>query len=382
MRIVKCMLALLLCICLCGCELFSGGSHIFVQEHQPSNTAGVSGNVTAENYEQMYDALVKMVESGTTQQVISVERYDADQLESDLQHIFTDLCRNHPIAAYAVAGIEHTIGTVSGSDAVSVQISYLHDKTEIRRIISVADNDGAREIIAQSLTACDTGVVLYIQEFAEADFTQMVEDYALNYPECVMELPQVTVSIYPESGPSRVVELKFAYNTNRESLKNMQNQVSLVFRSAVLYVSGDAAEEEKLSQLYSFLMERYDYTIESSITPAYSLLRHGAGDSRAFATVYAAMCRQAGLTCYVVSGGLEGESRFWNIVSMDGVCYHLDLLASNEAGVYSILTDSQMRELGYLWDFDAYPVCDQPVTPDDPSQTTGPDTPEENSGET
>ena len=44
-------------------------------------------------------------------------------------------------------------------------------------------------------------------------------------------------------------------------------------------------------------MERYDYRIETSITPAYSLLRHGVGDSRAFAVVYAAMCQQAGLEC-------------------------------------------------------------------------------------
>ena len=68
-----------------------------------------------------------------------------------------------------------------------------------------------------------------------------------------------------------------------------------VFESAVLYVSGDGAEKQKFSQLYAFLMERFDYKVETSITPAYSLLRHGVGDSRAFATVYAAMCRLAGL---------------------------------------------------------------------------------------
>ena len=53
----------------------------------------------------------------------------------------------------------------------------------------------------------------------------MVKEHALAYPENVMEQPQVSVNIYPETGESRVVELKFTYETNRDTLKDMQNQV-------------------------------------------------------------------------------------------------------------------------------------------------------------
>ena len=367
MKKIGCIVLLALCLCLAGCNLIGNGSHIFVEGRLPQTNAGVAQNVTAESYDQLYQALVNMVENGVVKQTISVNNYDKEQLETDLEIVTAEVCQTNPIAAYAVEQINCTIGTSGGMESLSVEITYLHGKTEIRRIIVVPDNEAAKAAIGEKLNACEVGVVLYIESYTEADFTQMVEDYAFAYPEYVLEQPQVNVNIYPETGTSRVVELKFNYNTSRESLKNMQSQVSNVFRSAVLYVSGDAAQEEKFSQLYSFLMERYDYTIEPSITPAYSLLRHGVGDGRAFAMVYAAMCRQAGLECMVVSGGREGGSWYWNILCIDGVYYHMDLLSSSTEGDFQILGDDQLRELGYVWDFDAYPQCPG-ESPEDPPE--------------
>ena len=167
-----------------------------------------------------------------------------------------------------------------------------------------------------------------------------------------MEIPQTTVNIYPEEGVERIVELKFSYQNSRDALRGMQIQVSPVFTSAVLYVSGDGTEYEKFTQLYSFWMERYDYQLETSITPAYSLLRHGVGDYKAFANVYAAVCREAGLDCVTVSGTREGEPRYWNLIQENGVYYHLDLLQSSDAGHFRKMTEAEMQ--GYVWDYSAY----------------------------
>lgn len=366
MKRLQTIVILLLCLCMTGCSFTSSGSHIFVENRQPNANSGLSQSVSVNSYRQLRSVLIAMVEAGTVQQTISVDQYDKSRLERDLDTVAEDVCTTHPIAAYAVESITCTIGTSGGVESLSVEIAYLHGKAEIRRIIVVENNDGARDAVGTALDTCEAGVVIYIEDFDETDFTQMVEDHAFAYPESVMEQPQVTVNIYPDSGKSRVVEMKFSYSTSREALKNMQNQVSPVFRSAVLYVSGDAAQKEKFSQLYSFLMERYDYIIEPSITPAYSLLRHGVGDCRAFATVYAAMCRQAGLECVVVSGTRAGGSWYWNILCIDGVYYHMDLLASSDAGAFRLLGDDQIRESGYLWDFDAYPACPQEVQTDQP----------------
>ena len=197
-------------------------------------------------------------------------------------------------------------------------------------------------------------MVLLVEDFYSRDFTQMVQDYATQFPELVMETPQVAVNLYG-TGKSRVVELLFTYQNSRDVLRQMKSQVEPVFSAAALYVSGDGADSQKYAQLYAFLMERFDYTIETSITPAYSLLRHGVGDSRAFATVYAAMCRAAGLECDIITGTFSGEPRTWNLVLDNGYYYHVDLLRSSASGGFREYTDLEMR--GYVWDYSAYPVC-------------------------
>lgn len=102
-------------------------------------------------------------------------------------------------------------------------------------------------------------------------------------------------------------------------------------------------------------MERFDYKQDTSLTPAYSLLCHGVGDSRAFATVYAAMCRGAGLECTVVTGTRDGVPYTWNIVQDNGQYYHVDLLRCHVTGQFKQTRDWEMN--GYVWDYSAYPAC-------------------------
>jgi hypothetical protein len=251
--------------------------------------------------------------------------------------------------------ITYELGTTSGHSALAVSISYNHNRAEIRGIKECDSMEAVNKQISMALNNCEAGVVLLINGYRDTDFTQQVQDYADNYPEFVMELPQTTVNMYPEKGSVRLVELKFTYQTSRESLRDMQNRVKPLFDSARLYVSGEASAREKYAQLYAFLMERATYEIQTSITPSYSLLHHGVGDSRAFAVVYASMCRWAGLDAMVVSGMVDGNPRFWNIICCDGVYYHLDLLRCNEQGQMRIHSDDQMQ--GYVWDYSAYPAC-------------------------
>ena len=199
-----------------------------------------------------------------------------------------------------------------------------------------------------------------VEQFQNMDFTQFVEDFAADHPNYVMEHPKLTVSMYPQTGNDRVVEIRFTYQNSREDLRSMQSVVRPLFTSAELYVTWNEPEAERYAQLYSFLMERNEYKVETSITPSYSLLIHGVGDSKAFATVFSAMCRQSDMECMVVSGTCNGESLFWNIICIDGVYYHLDLLASNARGEFTPLLDADMG--GYVWDYSAYPACVLPDT--------------------
>ena len=350
-RVCLC-LTLAVCLMLSGCGGWMDGNYVSVTPHEAKLTDVQSGSVSASNYTELLDALTGMVDSGIETAVINVADYDQSAVENGMSTAVRYLQRTYPLGAYAIEKTDYEIGTSSGVPAVSVSISYLHGRSEIRKIQKAQDMEAACQKIGKALTDCEAGAVILIENYDEMDLPQFVEDYAEQYPDVVMEVPQVAVGAYPDSGRSRILELSFTYQSSRDVLRQMQDRVEPYFEAASLYVSGDGSEAQKYAQLYAFLMERYEYKIETSITPAYSLLCHGVGDSEAFACVYARMCRQAGLECLVVSGTRAGEPWFWNMVCDEGSYYHVDLLRSNAEGGYRERTDAGME--GYVWDYSAY----------------------------
>lgn len=368
-------LTVFLCLLLTGCSWFDG-SYVHVTPHREQGSSSQGEAVSASNYSQLLSVLEGMVSSGTESGVINVANYDRDMVEVNMTAAVQYVRNRYPVGAYAVEQMEFEVGTNSGKPAIAVNVTYRHSRIEIQRIQKVETMEEAEIIIGEALKAYNAAVVLQVQEFQEMDFSQLVKDFAEEQPESIMETPQVTAGIYG-SGTARVVELAFTYQNSRDQLRQMQSQVQPVFDSAALYVSGDGSDNQKYSQLYAFLMERFDYKQETSITPAYSLLRHGVGDSRAFAVVYASMCRRAGLECRIVTGTRNGEPWTWNMVRDGELYFHVDLLRSSLSGGFREYTDGEMG--GYVWDYSNYPACNLPYVPletETPAQTESADIPQ------
>lgn len=367
-RIAALTLALSLLLTGCG---WQDSSYSSVTAHQGQRQNQQTGSVVASDYLDLMQALEEMIRAGSESGVINVADYPTDSVESGMAVAVRYAMESYPVGAYAVESIDYELGANGGLPAIAVSITFRHSAAEIRMIRQVETIAEAQAEVTKALENYASGVVLLLEDYVSADYLQLVRDYGETHPETVMEIPQVTAAAYG-GGLSRVVELTFTYQTGRDALRQMQSQVKPVFDAAVLYVSGDGAEKQKFSQLYAFLMERFDYTLETSITPAYSLLRHGVGDSRAFATVYAAMCRLAGLECMTVTGTRAGEPWTWNIVLDDGNYFHVDLLRCSESGGFQELSDGKMA--GYVWDYSAYPQCPELVN--HPGESEPENTPE------
>ena len=337
---------------LSGCGLMDG-EYLSVKPHELPSTNGQSISQSASNYQELREILEAMVNAGSESTVISVAKFDQTILDNSVKSAVNHIQRNYPLGSWAVEKVDYEIGTGGGQTVVSVNIGYIHGRSQIRQVQNVQDMTGAEKLISNALKDCGDGVVILVENYQKTDIAQLIEDYAEENPNAIMETPSVAVGVYPDEGIGRrVVELKFTYQTSRDSLRQMQTQVQRVFSSAELYINSDATDVQKYSQLYTFLMERYDYTIGTSITPAYSLLIHGVGNSEAFATVYCAMCRQAELECEVISGTKNGEPWYWNRVFVDDQWLHVDLLEASAQGEFQALESEMMQE--YVWDYSAY----------------------------
>ena len=351
MKIRIALLAVLSCLLLCGCS-WMDGSYLSITPHQEQNVGNQSGIRSASNYLELRKVLEEMVDAGIENAVINVADYRQDLMKEGIANAVHYARERYPLGAWSVDEIAYEIGAGGALPAVSINISYRHGRSEIRKIKETDSMVKASRLIFNALDDCSDSVVILVDNYEPMDIVQIVEDHVKQNPNTVMEMPQVAVGIYPEAGRKRILEVRFTYETSRDSLRLMQQQVRRVFASAALYVNSDAPDMQQFAQLYTFLMERSDYQIQTSITPAYSLLSYGVGDCEAFALVYAAMCRQAGLDCQTVSGTRNGESWYWNIIRIEDVNHHVDLLRCSENGQFCPMTDREMT--GYVWDYSAY----------------------------
>ena len=318
-----------------------------LNQTEDENTRSIS------TYTELRGALVELIDEGSTEGLFSLAEYPREDVEQDMERAVRYAMGSYPVGAYAVQAIDYDFGTGLGASALAVDITYRHSREEIESIRTVRWISGAEKAIAEAVEEGTQVLVLQVTGYQEADFSAIVRSYAERNPDRVMEVPGVAVQIFPDWGDTRVLELTFYYRTERETMRAMREQVQPVFSSAALYVSGQAEDWAKLSQLHTFLTERFDYTIAPTVTPAYSLLCQGTGDSRAFSLVYAAMCRNIGLEAQCVSGTRDGAEHWWNLVKISGAWYHLDLLASKQ---FQPLTDADMT--GYDWDRTAYPAAE------------------------
>ena len=345
-------LALALSLLLCGCGWMDGEYHS-VTPHADEGVQQSLNGITVSSYMQLRDALLELVNAGSTEAVFYIADINPEMVEQYMNTAITHLQKNTAIGAYALREITYEVGTQAEHYAVAVDVDYVHGRQEILRIKKAQNMKYLKSRVDEALNACSNNLVVRVDQYEELDLVQYVQDYVNQNAQICMEMPQVSVVVYPEAGEERIVELSFTYETSRDALRSMQENVAPIFSAAKLYVQGSEDDLQKYSQLYSFLIERFDYQYETSITPTYSLLRYGVGDCKAFASVYSDMCQNAGLVCNVVSGTRNGEAWYWNQVKIDDVYYHVDLLAVNGTGEFTPCLTEEMA--GYVWDYSMYP---------------------------
>lgn len=353
-RLISIFMIITMVFCLSGCAFWMEGERLSITPHQVNGPQTDNALISVNTHNEMNKALVSLVESGAQSGILTASSFNSGTLHYYVESAINSVMKSNPIGAYAVEKINYEIGTNSGIPVIAFEIKYSVERAKILKIKSVDSMDQAWELVKKALYNFDSSVVIRVDNYEEKDWMQSLLDFAAVNPHIVMEIPQVVANVYPEKGKDCVVELSFTYQTNSEELKQMQNKVSPVFTSAELYVMDTVQVNEIYTRLYAFLMERNTYTIESSITPTYSLLHQGIGDSRAFADVYAEMCRRANLNCQTVTGTRDGVAWSWNIARYRGVYYHIDLLRCNEEGGFKMYHADEM--VNYTWDVGAYPA--------------------------
>lgn len=327
------------------------------------------------NRSELRGAVLSRVRDWVESDTLWVENYEGD-LEGDLAEILSYTTQEDPIGAYAVdfADAELTGDAVSGS--IELSIVFRRSAAEIGSIVTVNNTAAALRRIDQALVSCETALTLRIRSYEETDFEDYIFGYCLKNPNLIVALPELSAQVYPKEGETRILELHFTYDQTRENLTQMLSSVNTILDSASSYVTSGKTEAERLELLARFLSNRFHYEIAEEVPtmPAYELLCEGKAHSLSFATVFRYECTKAGTECRLVSGERNGEAWYWNLICLDGVYYHIDLMRGVERGesTLTLLLQQDLRAEGYVWAEEEYPSNPEP----DPTETEGNDTTE------
>ena len=228
---------------------------------------------------------------------------------------------------------------------------YRRSADEIAGIIDVRGMQAAEQKIISALNTLDAATTLKIDSYQDMDFPAFIRQYCLEHPQ-TLAVPEVKVSVYPDSGLTRVVEIHYLYEHTRNELRSRLETIGTMLSSAATYVRYRSNHtEEKLSLLCAYLLNRNSYTPGASgDTPAYALLNDQLATAEGFASVFCSTARQVGVDCYLISGTKNGEAHYWNAVQIDGAYSYLDLMQLWQDGVgqLQLLTQEQLQ--AYVWE--------------------------------
>lgn len=340
-----------------GCGAMIEREYISVAPHTEQFTAEESSDaLTAENYLSLRNAILTFVQNGTERGVIRIYDYTGD-VESDLAAATYDVSKNDPLGAYAVDYMTHDCTQIVSYYEAHINITFRRTVEQIESIQKLSSTVDLPDMLSPALERYASSLTVRVPYYVDMDIHAMVREYYKLHPLTYMQMPLVTVNLYPEEGYVRVIEMLFSYDQTAQSLIEKQDAVATSVRAAKEYVRYRETQTEKLQLLYTYLLERFPYSFADTTTPVYGFLCEGVIGNSGSARGMQILCDSMGVECYTVEGFRGGEPYAWNIINVDGVYCHVDLLQAIRLGSeqLSFFKDAAMTD--YSWDAALYPVC-------------------------
>ena len=340
---------LALSLLLTGCAGMLERSYENVTPHvdRPA-TADDPSTLRVENYRELVSAVLYLVSQGAEEGAIQFQDYTG-QAGEDLAAACLEVADQDPLGAYAVDYIEHELSRVMSHYQAGLSIHYRRSMDQVRAIVNVTGTRAIRDKVEGALAAFDPELVLRVAYFAEDEqfIRDLVRQVYYGAPDAILCPPQMEVTLYPDTGSQRIVEVLFTYPESEEELTRRREELTAA-AAEFAYPPG-MDREEALSRAAADLYARCDYDPEAGST-AYDALVAGAADDEGLALAYALVCgRLDNVTCAVIQGEYQGEAHFWNEVRVaQGEKLYLDLSRFDQLSA-APHTAQEMADMGYRW---------------------------------
>ena len=392
----KCVLALGLGVLLALC----GGCAAMLERSHVSSTAHVDYAVEdddesilrAETYQGLLNSLRYFIDEHRSGGVVRLYNYTGD-VESDLTAARDEVLQD-PVGAFAVGALTYDSTRILTYYEVKLTISYTRSAKEVEAIPEVFGLSGVQQELSRLVTERQESAVFTASYFSGD--REMVEKLLIEgiynapalfcYPAGPEKDLDYEISLYPETGTRRIVEVRVSWRDNdREAARRVEELEQIA--SALLEANPPAGEGYSVEELAALVRGVHGgEDAQGSNLPRDVLSGEAATDSGLLMAMEY-LCHQCGIEAVIAWG--EGPRQSWLIVSTpEGYrCLTVDSLyarseepdgeepngeepngegpegepdgGETETPV-ALYTDREMMELGYSWPTALYPICVEP----------------------
>ena len=316
------ILALVLgCLLLCsGCTAMLERNHSSTTSHVDYSIIEDSSILRAESYQALLNSLLYFVGEHVGSGTIRLYNYTGN-VTADLQRACSAVTEEDPLGAYAVRTIDYKTTRILTYYEVKFTITYRRSIAEVAEIRTVSGIQGVRQHLknmAVTHAAYSTLRTAYFSGNA-----QLVSDlFWLSFystPSAVLEIPQLTVSFYPEDGTQRILEVEADWPVTSAELAEYSRALTSS-AAALMDSTSPAGARYSLDELAALLRSHVNYDPSGSHT-ALSALQGVPTNDLGVLLALEFLCQQNGIEASAVSD--TSGAQMWLIVQTPSGYRHL-----------------------------------------------------------
>ena len=361
-RLFSLAISIILLLAASGCaSILEGETSVIVPyiDNNAAKTDSGDETITVSTYDEFKSSVKQMVKDYSDYAAFRITEFDREDLENSLNQACQEIALEDPLGSYAVYYISCDVTPIVTYYDVKVSIVFKRTQEEIQNIVSVYSERYLQYSLLSSIQAFEEHCTFHttIDTITSEFITSAVEKQYYESPLTIIVLPTVDISTYPSGEGDRITDVSFSYGYSSSVLSSMASRLDSAASEIAEHVEGYDDHSLLLG-----LCEKLASTVEfipQGGTPlndtAYSALVQKEASSAGIAMAYKALCDKMGLTCKVVKGSHLGEEHFWNIVTLSGFSYHVDITEYLSGNVF-LKGDDFMRG-DYWWDTGTVPVC-------------------------
>ncbi len=220
---------------------------------------------------------------------------------------------------------EHSLKTSSGSDEpenTGEDLTFDSTVYPYRALLSESQQAVYNQIYANAV-AYNTSAFTLVNALTSDELSDTMNSVFNDHP----ELFWLNTSYqYGYNSSNQVVKVQLSYGISESELESAKTAYDSAIATIVSGASAYSSEIEIELYVHDAICDLATYNSNADLNQsAYSALVNGSTVCAGYARAFQNICQELGLTCYYLTGTADGGDHAWNIISIDGNFYNVDV---------------------------------------------------------